>query len=65
MNKQKNYKYIPKYLFVWIFGGKWKYGYQPSLRKRIAKYYFEEWNKSGYSLWKFIKPNIKNWINSK
>jgi len=60
---KKNLKHIPKYLKTWLFGGKWKYGRQPSLRGRISKYYFENWNKAGYTLWGFIKPEIKNWIN--
>ena len=62
---KQNIKYIPKYLFTWLFSGNWKYGWNPSLRGRIAKFYFEDWNKKGYSLYKFIKPSVKNWINIK
>jgi len=59
----KNIKYIPRYLLTWFIGGHWEYGWSPSLRGKICKFYFENWNRAGYSLWKFIKPEIRNWLS--
>jgi len=70
MNKKKlktiskNLKHIPRYLSTWLFGGNWEYGWNPSLIGRIKKYHEESWFRT-HSLWRFIKPTIKNWINIK
>lgn len=61
----KNIKHIPKYLLTWLFGGNWKYGWNPSLLGKVKKFYKESWRDSKYSLFGFIKPEIGNWINIK